>query len=281
MKAINTLFIAALLSLSATSGSYAAFNPETQAAVSSAVEGEHRSAKNKARDPFRKPEAVLDFLGFRSDMTVVEVWPGGGWYTEILAPALKDNGKLYAANFDPNGRYGYQKRQLASFFTKLGSHPKLFKTVEVTEFALPYKLAVAPKGSADMVVTFRNAHNWFADLYGSGKYAPLAFEAMYDALKPGGIMGIADHRWQDPETEDPLSGNGYLSEERTIKLAEAAGFELVARSELLANPKDTRNHEHGVWSLPPVYASGEKDREKYAAIGESDRYLLKFVKPKS
>lgn len=257
----------------------AELDSQTQVALKAAIDGAHRSDKNKARDVYRKPMQVLDFLGFRSDMKVVEIWPGGGWYTDILAPALKDKGQLVAAQFDLNGPYGYQRRGLGAFFTKLGSNPKLFRQVEVTQFALPYQLQLTEAGSADMVLTFRNVHNWVMPLYGEGDYAHLAFKASFDALKPGGILGVVDHKWDDASTEDPKSENGYISVARTVELAKSAGFELVAESHILANPKDTKDYDRGVWSLPPVLAFGEQDQQKYLEIGESDRFLLKFVKP--
>lgn len=130
-----------------------------------------------------------------------------------------------------------------------------------------------------MVLTFRNVHNLVADLYGGGAYADLAFTVWYDTLKPGGVLGIVDHRWDDPATEDPKAGNGYISVERTVAMAKKAGFELVAESDILRNPNDTRNYPNGVWSLPPSLAVAETDKEKQLAIGESDRFLLKFVKP--
>lgn len=257
----------------------AELDSQTQVALKAAIDGAHRSDKNKARDVYRKPIQVLDFLGFRSDMKVVEIWPGGGWYTDILAPALKDKGQLVAAQFDLNGPYGYQRRGLGAFFTKLGSNPKLFRQVEVTQFALPYQLQLTEAGSADMVLTFRNVHNWVMPLYGEGDYAHLAFKASFDALKPGGILGVVDHKWDDASTEDPKSENGYISVARTVELAKSASFELVAESHILANPKDTKDYDRGVWSLPPVLAFGEQDQQKYLEIGESDRFLLKFVKP--
>jgi predicted methyltransferase len=274
---------AAVLALLAVAASPALgeFDPRTAAAVDAAIGGEHRTEAQKARDAARKPREVLEFLGFRSDMTVVEIWPGSGWYTQILAPALKDDGSLYAACASPNDPYGFQRRGLGSFLKMMGDDPDLYRHVVVTTLSLPYQIEIAPRESADMVVTFRNVHNWFMNLFGGGKYSVLPFQAMYDALKPGGTLGIVDHRWPDPATEDPLAANGYVSKERTIAAAEAVGFELVAESDLLANPRDTRDHEAGVWSLPPGYALGEKDRERYAAIGESDRFLLKFVKPGS
>lgn len=264
-----------------TAPAAAEFDAKTAAAVDAAINGDHRTDAQKARDAARKPREVLEFLGFRSDMTVVEIWPGGGWYTQILAPALKDDGALYAAGADPNDPYGFQRRGLGTFLKMMGDNPELYRHVVVTTMSLPYKIDVAPKGSADMVVTFRNVHNWFMELFGGGKYAVLPFQAMYDALKPGGTLGIVDHRWPDPATEDPVAANGYVSKERTIALAESVGFELVAESDMLANPRDTRDHERGVWSLPPNFSAGDKNRERYAAIGESDRFLLKFLKPET
>jgi predicted methyltransferase len=212
-------------------------------------------------------------------MTVVEIWPGTGWYTEILAPVLKDSGRLYAAHFDANGPYGYQRRGLGAFLTLLGNDPDTYRSVVVTRFDLPYALKIAPPGSADMVLTFRNVHNLVMDLYGGGVHARLAFQAMYDALKPGGILGVVDHRWDDPATEDPVSANGYISIARTVSFAEAVGFRLDGQSALLANPDDTKDHPAGVWTLPPTFALGDESRTRYAAIGESDRFLLRFIKP--
>jgi len=251
----------------------------TQVVLKAAIDGEHRNEQSRSRDLYRKPMQVLDFLGLRSDMKVIEIWPGGGWYTDILAPTLKDKGQLVAAQFDLNGPYGYQRRGLGAFFTKLGSNPKLFRQVEVTQFSLPYQLKLTEAGTADMVLTFRNVHNWVMPLYGEGDYAHLAFKASFDALKPGGILGVVDHKWDDENTEDPKSENGYISVARTVKLAKKAGFELVAESQLLANPLDSKDYDRGVWSLPPVLAFGEQDKQKYLKIGESDRFLLKFVKP--
>jgi predicted methyltransferase len=211
-------------------------------------------------------------------MTVVEIWPGGGWYTEILAAALKENGKLYAAQYSTNPPFGYQRRYFGGFLLKMGEAPDVYRDVIVTTLDFPYSLAIAPKGSADMVVTFRNAHNWVNPAY--GKYsAALGYQAMFDALKPGGILGVVDHRWPDPNNEDPDANYGYISEDRIIGQAEAAGFELVARSDINRNDKDNHDHSQGVWTLPPSYALGDVDKEKYSEIGESDRLTLRFVKP--
>jgi predicted methyltransferase len=248
------------------------------AALDAAISGDHRSAENKARDKFRHPKETLAFFGFRSDMTVVEVWPGSGWYTEILAPALQSRGRLYAAQYSANPPFAYQRRYFGEFLSKLGTSPAVFKDVNVTALDFPYQLQIAPPGSADLVVTFRNVHNWASPGYGEDAMR-LGYRAMFDALKPGGVLGIVDHRWPDPKTEDPAAENGYLSEQRVIKDAENAGFRFVARTEINSNPKDTHDYPEGVWTLPPSLALGDADRDKYLAIGESDRMTLKFIKP--
>jgi predicted methyltransferase len=276
------LTVFALLAALDSPSSWAAhheMDAKTSAALDAAIAGDHRGEANKARDKFRRPKQTLEFFGFRSDMTVVEIWPGGGWYTEILAPALKDSGKLYAAQYSVNPSYGYQRRYFGAFLSKLGEHPKVYRDVEITTLDFPYALAIAPAGTADMVLTFRNAHNWVNPGYGAPQAAPLSFKVMFDVLKPGGVLGIVDHRWPDAKTEDPNADNGYVSEERIINLAKAAGFELAARSDMNRNSKDDHEHPEGVWTLLPSLALGDQEREKYVAIGESDPMTLKFVKP--
>jgi len=280
IQALARGFLAALIAtLTVPLAAQADLDDTTAQRLGEAIAGDHRSEANRARDPYRKPFETLEFLGLRSDMTVVEIWPSSGWYSEILAPVLKDEGTFYAAQFNPNGPYAYQRRGLGAFLSKLGKDPELYQEVIVTEFELPYSLRMAPAGSADLVLTFRNVHNLVMESNGSGRYADLAMQAAFDALKPGGVFGVVDHEWDDPETEDPLARNGYISRERTVALAEAVGFELAAASEILHNAKDSKDHPSGVWTLPPTLALGEKDRDKYLAIGESDRFLLKFVKP--
>ncbi len=276
------LILAALLLLPLMPADAGAAQPEldttTSSALDDAMSGEHRSAENKARDKYRHPKETLAFFGFRSDMTVVEIWPGGGWYTEILAPALKENGKLYAVQYSVNPQYSYQRRYFGAFLTKAGESPDVFRDVIVTAMDFPYQLNIAPSGAADLVVTFRNAHNWVSSGYHKAS-AQLAFQAMFDVLKPGGVLGIVDHRWPDAENEDPHAEDGYISEERLIAFAEEAGFEFAGRSDVNRNAKDTHDHPEGVWTLPPSFALDEQDREKYLAIGESDRLTIKFVKP--
>jgi predicted methyltransferase len=248
-------------------------------ALDAALAGQHRSAANKARDRYRHPKETLEFFGLRPDMTVVEIWPGGGWYTEILAPVLRDRGKLYAALYGSAPPFPYQAREMESFSAKLLSAPAIYDRVTITALGFANELEIAPPSSADLVVTFRNVHNWFQEGYGPPNAAELALKAIFTALKPNGVLGVVDHRWPDPATEDPRSRNGYVSEQRIIALAEAAGFELAGRSDINRNPLDTHDHPEGVWTLPPDLALGERDRDKYLAIGESDRLTLKFVKP--
>jgi predicted methyltransferase len=253
-------------------------DPATAAAVDKALSGTHRSDRNKARDPYRHPRETLGFFGLRRDMTVVEIWPGGGWYTEVLAPVLKGQGKLYVAQYGPHAIAPYQRDEDAALREKAKKYPDVFGKLQYTALWSPDDLAIAPAGSADLVVTFRNVHNWVNADYklDAGKL----FGAIYTALKPGGILGVVDHRWPDAKTEDPNARNGYVSEERVKALAKAAGFEFVGSSDVNRNAKDTHDHPNGVWTLlPDLSVPQGADRAKYQAIGESDRMTLKFRKP--
>ncbi|MGH8189430.1 MAG: class I SAM-dependent methyltransferase [Steroidobacteraceae bacterium] len=235
----------------------------------------HRTAESRARDSQRHPSATLSFFGIRDDMTVVEVWPGGGWYTELLAPLLRERGHLYAAHLDPASSE-YARKTVDAFRAKLAARPDVYDKVVVTTLAAPPAVnAIAPPASADMVVTFRNLHNWM--MFG---WQREAVEAMHAALKPGGILGVVEHR-ADPERQpDPKAASGYVPESYAIELIESVGFKLVAASQVNANPEDTKDYEKGVWTLPPTFAAGAQNRDRYAAIGESDRFTLKFVKVK-
>jgi predicted methyltransferase len=245
----------------------------TAAAIELALAGAHRSAENRARDAYRHPLDTLLFFGIKPDMTVIEVWPDtGGWYTEVLAPLLAERGKLYAAMLPPKPGNAYVTASLKSFADKLAARPDLYGRVEVTSLG-PGNFAIAPPGTADLVVTFRNLHSWM-----NMGFANEALAEMHRALKPGGILGVVDHRGDAGMPQDPRATNGYVNEEYAIAMIEAAGFELTARSAVNDNPKDTRDHPQGVWTLPPNYRLGKRDRAKYEAIGESDRFTLKFRK---
>lgn len=249
---------------------------DTGAQLDRILAGTHRDPANAARDKYRHPKEVLTFFGIQPDMAVVEIWPSGGWWTEILAPLLKDKGKYYAAWFptESKGAPDYLKTREKAFDAMLAQRPELYGKVVKTKILAPEYVDLAPKGSADMVLTFRNGHNW-----AKAGNADAMFKAFYDALKPGGILGFTDHRAKPGTSFEQQIATGYLTEDYVIATAQKAGFKLLAKSEVNANPKDTKDHEKGVWTLPPTLALGDKDREKYLAIGESDRMTLKFVKP--
>jgi len=249
-------------------------DPGLRAAIADA----HRTPEFAARDGARHPYETLRFFGIRPDMTVVEIWPGAGWYTEILAPYLRERGKLYAAHFAVEGGPPYFRELRADFLGKLTAAPERYDRVVVTEFAPPDAVAIAPPGSADLVLTFRNVHNW--TMRGGGEAgARAAFAAMYAALKPGGVLGVVDHRLPADRPLAAQEDSGYLREDFVIAAAEHAGFRLAARSEINANPRDHADHPGGVWDLPPTLRGDPARRERYLAIGESDRMTLKFVKP--
>lgn len=245
----------------------------TAAAIAQVLAGEHRSAENRARDLYQHPLETLLFFGIKPDMTVAEVWPGaGGWYTEILAPLLAAHGKLYAAQMPPAADNPYITAARENFTAKLASRPDLFARVTVTALG-PGAEDIAPPGSADLVVSFGNLHAWM-----NLGYAPQAIAAMRRALKPDGILGIVDNRGDPARPQDPRATNGYINEAYAIRLIEAAGFELVGHTEVNSNPKDSKDYEQGVWTLPPNYRLGARERAKYEAIGEADRFTLRFRK---
>tara|TARA_R110002110_G_scaffold140056_1_gene327036 strand:- start:6355 stop:7152 length:798 start_codon:yes stop_codon:yes gene_type:complete len=241
----------------------------------SALNGPQRAETNKARDASRHPRETLEFFGIKEGMTVVELSPGGGWYTEVLAPLVAESGKLYAAHFSPNAAGSpYFRNALGGFLQKLAGNHELYGPVVVTALAPPAETTVAPAGSADLVVAFRNVHSWMGMGSLDGTLA-----AAYTALKPGGVLGLVQHRAQAGDDVEAMAKSGYVTEAHVIAAAEKAGFTLDASSEINANPKDTADHPHGVWSLPPALRGGDQDRAKFEAIGESDRMTLRFIKP--
>src|SRR5579863_3290489 len=245
----------------------------TSQALDRILTGDQRSEENRARDRYRHPKATLLFFCIRPEMSVLEVWPEPGWYTEVLAPLLADQGKYYAGLIAPDPHSTYIARRLDDFRQKLAARPDIYGHVAVVSFPLDGSDAVPP-GTLDMVLTFRNIHNWMRR-----DEAGAAFATMFRALKPGGVLGVVEHRGNPAVPQDPRAKSGYVNEDYAIKLIEAAGFRLEASSQVNANPKDTKDYEQGVWTLPPTYRLGDKDHDKYAAIGESDRMTLRFVKP--
>lgn len=264
---LKKVFTASIISATLLCSGIASAHQEGQ--LEQAIAGEHRSDKNKARDQFRNPQETLEFFGFKPSMTVVEITPGGGWYTEILAPAVKGKGKLYGAHYPDTGEDNYYSNSRKKLVKKLASNA-VFSEVELTNFVPRKASELAPAGSADMVLTFRNLHNW------RDAGVEQAFKDAYKALKKGGVLGVVEHRL--PEGVDAKKAMGYVSQSKTIAQAKAAGFTLAASSEVNANAKDTAVYPKGVWTLPPVLRLGEENKAKYMAIGESDRMTLKFVK---
>lgn len=244
--------------------------------IETAISGAHREGKNAARDSYRHPRETLMFFGLEPDMTVVEIWPSGGWYAEILAPVLRGEGKYIAAGYDVDApdQPAYRARTQRAFEAKLAAHPDIYDEVVISKLNLPDSREIAPAGSADLVLTFRNTHSFIrADQAGE------MFGVFYAALKPGGTLGVIQHRAKPGTSLEDTKRSGYVSEDEVIRLATDAGFVLSGRSEINANPLDTRDHPEGVWTLPPSLRLGDTDRDKYMAIGESDRMTLRFIKP--
>jgi predicted methyltransferase len=240
-------------------------------ALLEAVHSPLRTPKFVARDAARHPAEELTFFGVKPDTTVLEVWPGGGYWTEILAPYLLGHGTYYVAL--PGGTDPDNVKEAAAFRAHIAASPAAFRHLQLTSLG-GGQYDPVPAGTADVVLTFRNVHNWMYD-----GDAPQMFAAFYKALKPGGILGVEEHRGRADKPQDPKAENGYVRQDYTISLAKQAGFELVGSSEIDANPRDTKEYPRGVWTLPPTFALGAKDHDKYAAIGEADNFVLKFRKP--
>lgn len=255
----------------------AASEPAADSALQAVLAGDWRSADNRARDPYRHPAETLAFFGLKAGQTVVEITPGGGWYAEILAPYLRGNGQYVAAIVDPaavaegRGR-DYQQRSRDGLEKRFADAPAQFDAAKIVAYD-PAAPEFGQPGSADLVLTFRNVHNW----RGSGQ-AEGMFKGFFEVLRPGGVLGVVEHRAKADVPADDRSG--YVGEAQVIAMAEAAGFVLDGRSEVNANPKDTKDHPNGVWTLPPGNNHDAADADKYRAIGESDRMTLRFVKPR-
>ena len=270
-QTFKKVFTASIVSATLLCSGFVAAHQDAhhQSQLEKAIAGDHRSEKNKSRDEYRHPKQTLEFFGFNPMMTVVEITPGGGWYTEILAPAVKGKGKLYGAHYPDTGEDNYYSNSRKQLVKKLASN-EVYSEVELTNFVPRQASELAPAGTADMVLTFRNLHNW------RDEGVEQVFKDAYKALKKGGVLGVVEHRL--PEGVDPKKAVGYVSQNKTIAQAKAAGFTLAASSEINANPKDKAVYPKGVWTLPPVLRLGDEDKAKYMAIGESDRMTLKFVK---
>lgn len=241
--------------------------------INEAVSSEFRNPENKVRDPYRHPAETLEFFGLKPNMTVIEITPGTGWYMEILAPYLASQGQYIAAMMpDSTGEYVKTLNEKISAWKT--QNPEASTNIKTVIFSPKEKEALDVTNTADMILTFRNTHGWVRDGVGEN-----VFKSFFAALKPGGVLGVVQHRANPKTKRDPKAKSGYVREQDVIALAKKAGFKLAAQSEINANPKDTKNYPEGVWTLPPVLRLKEQEKEKYLAIGESDRMTLKFVKP--
>lgn len=246
---------------------------KTANALDAILAGGQRTGADRALDRYRHPKATLLFFGIRPNTRVLQVWPEPGWYTQIIAPLVRAKGLYYAGVIAPDPGSRFLQARRADYLGLLASRPDLYGSVKVVTFPLNGS-DVLPPGSVDMALSFRGLHEWMA--LGD---APEALATIYRALASGGVLGVVDNRGDPAVPQDPRAKSGYVRQDYAIRMIEAAGFRLVATSEVNANPKDMRNYPAGVWTLPPDYRLGNIDRAKYEAIGESDRFTLKFVKP--
>jgi predicted methyltransferase len=282
LAALSAALSAALL-LAACAASTASNPPSasastvaSSASLDAAISGPQRADKARERDIYRHPKETLQFFELAPSQTVLEIAPGGGWYTEILAPYLHDCGTLYEAEYDGPHSAPSAEAQAgrAAFARKLAATPAVYGKVVVGTLHEGQFSGFPADASVDRVLTFRNIHNWIKD-----GQIDANLRAFYAALKPGGILGVEEHRAAPGTSLQQTIDTGYVTEDYVIAHARAAGFELIGKSEVNSNPRDTKNYPHGVWSLPPSYEGGDLDRARYAAIGESDRMTLRFVKP--
>ena len=253
-----------------------AIDAELISRLEMAAHGDHRSDENKARNKYRNPVETLSFFGLKANMTVLEIAPGGGWYTEVLAPALRDTGIYVAGSYDieVEGQPEYRYRQHRALLTQIKDQATVYGQIQVANYSPPESRNLWKENSVDMVLTFRSSHGWLRDGMIDDVYADF-----FKVVKPGGVLGVVQHRAPNNDDAEAWAKKGYVSEARLIQAAEAAGFLLDGKSEINANSKDSKDYENGVWQLPPTLAAGDKDRETYLTIGESDRMTLRFVKP--
>jgi len=268
--ALLTRWTLAVATLAFCNAAFAA-GAAPDAALKAAIADPARTPAFVARDAVRHPAEELAFFGLKPTQNVVELWPGGGYWTEILAPYLAAKGHYTAALPVPGNEE--EDTGTKRWHARLAEHADRYKAVHESQLGKGH-FEIAPAGSADLVLTFRNLHNWMFD-----GYADEALAACFRALKPGGILGIEAHRGRSDQPQDPKAESGYVREDYAIELAKKAGFELVGKSEINANPKDTKDWVDGVWTLPPTLSQKDKDRDRYVAIGEADNFVLKFRKP--
>lgn len=275
VPALAAALLTATVSLTPAATANAAPVDDVGALLDATIEGPHRSAANRARDPYRNPKMTLEFFGLRADMTVVEISPSAGWYTEIIAPVLKDGGQYYAAVPKVGaGMPEAMKQRDATFRDKLTSGRALYGNAKITSYD-PAAPSFAPAGSADLALTFRNVHNW-----AKAGHADAMFQGFFSALKKGGVLGVVEHRAKPGTALARQIDSGYMTEDYVIAAAERAGFKLEATAEINSNWRDAKDYPGGVWTLPPnLRGVPEAERQKYLEIGESDRMTLRFVKP--
>lgn len=247
-----------------------------QSSLQQSIDSQQRDTKHSIRDQYRHPKETLEFFEVSPNLTVIEIWPAPGYYTEILATFLKDQGQYIAAGFGLTAKRTPQWRKKVqttyNHWTK--QNESWLGNFKIVELSIPERTEIAPIGLADRVLTFRNVHNWV-----KGEYEQAMFDAFYSALKPGGLLGVVEHRAEPGTSIEEMKLSGYVTEDYVIKLAEKSGFAFIGKSEINANPKDTKDYPQGVWTLPPTLRLKDVRRDHYLEIGESDRMTLKFSKP--